>query len=95
MVIVAGYLLVEPMQRGSYLLGCQAVVRQARATQGCLDYAITADLLDPNRIDIFERWESRAAVDAFRGNGPSEEQQSTIVDASVCEYDVSSERRLS
>jgi quinol monooxygenase YgiN len=95
MVIVAGYLLVEPMQRDSYLLGCQAVVRQARETRGCLDYAITADLLDPNRIDIFERWESRASLDAFRGSGPSEEQQSSIVYASVCEYDVSSERRLS
>jgi len=94
MVIVAGYLLVEPLQRDSYLLRCQGVVRQARATQGCLDYAITADLLDPNRIDIFERWESRAAVDAFRGSGPSEEQQTSIVYASVCEYDVSSERRL-
>ena len=94
MVIVAGYLVVEPLQRDSYLLGCQAVVQQARGTPGCLDYAISADLLDPNRIAIFERWESRAAVEAFRGSGSSEEQQGAIVFASVSEYDVSSERRL-
>jgi hypothetical protein len=47
MVIVAGYLVVEPRQRDSYLAGCKAVVRRARRTGGCLDFAISADLLDP------------------------------------------------
>src|SRR5215831_18602110 len=94
MVIVAGYLVVEPSQRDGYLAGCMAVVQQARRTPGCLDFAISADLLDPSRIDIFERWESRAAVDAFRGSGPSDEQQDSIVSASVSEYAVGGERRL-
>jgi quinol monooxygenase YgiN len=89
MVIVAGYLVVEPLERDRYLLGCKEVVQQARRTPGCLDFAITADLLDPTRIDIFERWESHAAVDAFRGSGPTEEQQGSIVSASVSDYDVS------
>jgi quinol monooxygenase YgiN len=94
MVIVAGYLVVEPRQRDGYLVGCKGVVQQARRTPGCLDFAISADLLDPSRVDIFERWESRAAVDAFRGSGPSDEQQGAIVSASVSEYDVGGERRL-
>jgi quinol monooxygenase YgiN len=94
MVIVAGYLVVEPLQRDSYLVACKAVVQRARRTQGCLDFAISADLLDPSRIDVFERWESQAAVDAFRGGGPSDEQQASIVSASVSEYDVGDERRL-
>jgi quinol monooxygenase YgiN len=94
MVIVAGYLLVEPAQRDGYLVGCKAVVHRARRTPGCLDFAISADLLDPSRIDVFERWESQAAVDAFRGSGPSGEQQGSIVSASVSEYDVGDERRL-
>jgi quinol monooxygenase YgiN len=94
MVIVAGYLVVEPLQRDSYLAGCKAVVQQARRTPGCLDFAISADLLDPSRVDIFERWESQAAVNAFRGSGPSDEQQGSIVSASVSEYAVGGERRL-
>src|ERR1700742_15317 len=89
MVIVAGYLIVEPSQRESYLFGCKAVVDQARRAPGCLDYAISADLIDPARVDIFERWESHGAVDAFRGSGPSDEQQGSIVRASVSEYEVS------
>ena len=70
------------------------VVRQARRTPGCLEYAISADLLDPDRIAVFERWESQAAVDAFRGSGPSDGQQAVIVSASVSEYDVGGRRQL-
>jgi quinol monooxygenase YgiN len=94
MVIVAGHICVEPLKRESYLTECRDVVRQARRTPGCLDYAISADLLDPSRIDVFERWESQAAVDAFRGSGPSDEQQGAIVSASVSEYDVGGQRQL-
>jgi quinol monooxygenase YgiN len=94
MVIVAGYLLVEPSERDSYLVGCKAVVERARSTRGCLDFTISADLLDPSRIDVFERWESQAAVDAFRGSGPSDEQRGSIVSASISEYHVRDERRL-
>jgi quinol monooxygenase YgiN len=94
MLIVAGYLVVDPSQRDNYLEDCGAVVRQARKSPGCLDFAISADLIEPDRIDIFERWESRVALDKFRGSGPSDEQQDSIISASVCEYDVGSEQRL-
>ncbi len=93
-VIVAGYLVVEPQQRDEYLLGCEAVVQQARQTPGCLDFAISADLIERDRINIFERWESLSAVEEFRGDGVSEEQQGAIVDASVSEYHVGSQRLL-
>ena len=92
MVIVAGHLIVDPMERDGYLAGCLDVVEQARRTAGCLDFAITADLLDPARVDIFERWESQAAVDAFRGSGPTDEQGAAIVSASVAEDDVAGVR---
>jgi quinol monooxygenase YgiN len=94
MVIVAGYLVVDPVRREGYLSECKGVVQQARRTPGCLDFAISADLLDPSRVDIFERWESRAAVDAFRGSGPSDGHRGSIVSASVSEYDVGGERWL-
>ena len=94
MLIVAGYLVVDPIQRESYLEDCKAVVRQARNSPDCLDFAISADLIESDRIDIFERWESRVALDEFRGSGPSDGQQGSIVWASVCEYDVGGEQRL-
>jgi quinol monooxygenase YgiN len=94
MVIVAGHVTVEPQQRESYLAGCVSVVEQARRAAGCLDFAIAADLVDPGRVNIFERWESQAAVEAFRMGGPSDEQGAAMLSASVAEYDVVDVRPL-
>jgi quinol monooxygenase YgiN len=94
MIIVAGHIVVDPAQREAYLADCVSVVEQARRSAGCLDYAITADLVDPGRIDIFERWESRAAVEAFRGSGPSDDQTAAMLSASVAEYGVADMRSL-
>ena len=94
MVIVAGHLIVDPQQRQSYLADCASVVEQARRAPGCLDFSITADLLDPGRIAILERWESQAAVETFRGSGPTDEQGAAMLAASVAEYDVADVRSL-
>lgn len=94
MVIVAGHVVVDPQERDDYLSGCHDVVCQARRAAGCLDFALSADLVDPGRVNIFERWESQAAVEAFRGGGPSDEQGAAIRAASVAEYDVEGERSL-
>jgi quinol monooxygenase YgiN len=93
-VIVAGHVVVDPEQRDDYLAGCVEVVRQARRAPGCLDFSLSADLLEPGRVNIYERWESHAAVEAFRGSGPSDEQGATIRAASVSEYDIGDERSL-
>ncbi|MDG4667514.1 antibiotic biosynthesis monooxygenase family protein [Mycobacterium sp. 236(2023)] len=95
MVIVAGHLVVQPQDRAEYLRGCVGVVEEARRAPGCLDFSISADLLDPGRINVYERWESRAAVDVFRGSGPSDEQQVSMLSAAVSEYDVVDVRVLS
>ena len=94
MVIVAGHVIVGREKRDDYLDGCGPVVEQARSAPGCLDFAISADLLDATRINIFERWDSQDAVGAFRGSGPDDVQTEMIVSAAVSEYDVSGERGL-
>jgi quinol monooxygenase YgiN len=94
MVIVTGHLLVDPAARAAYLDECREVVALARATAGCVHFALSADLLDEGRIDVCEVWESQAAVDAFRGSGPSDGQQQAILGARVDEHDVSATRTL-
>jgi quinol monooxygenase YgiN len=89
MIIVAGQILVEAAQRQAYLQSCIEVTEQARNAPGCLDFALTADLVTAGRINVFERWESAAAVRAFRGDGPSQEQQAEMISGSVSEYEVS------
>lgn len=94
MIIVTGHLLVAPEAREGYLADCVPILEQARSTAGCLDFALSADLLDPGRINILERWESRQAVEAFRGSGPSDGQAGTILAAEVAEYEVSGSQSL-
>ncbi len=94
MVIVAGHITVEPQQRESYLAGCVSVVERARGAAGCLDFAITADPIDPGRVNIFERWESQAALDTARGNAPGFEQGAVMLSVSVADYDVADVRPL-
>lgn len=94
MVIVAGHITVEPRQRGSYLGGCLSIIELARGSAGYLDFSITAGLIDPGRVNIFERWESRAAVETFRSSGPSDEQSAVMLSASVAEYGVADVRPL-
>ncbi|MBJ8340744.1 antibiotic biosynthesis monooxygenase [Antrihabitans sp. YC3-6] len=94
MIIVAGHITVEPAQRASYLTGCVVIVEQAREADGCLDVAISADLVDPSRINIFERWDSQATLDTFRRTGPGSDQDEAMLSVAVEEYDVTSVRPL-
>ncbi|NNE96064.1 MAG: antibiotic biosynthesis monooxygenase [Acidimicrobiales bacterium] len=88
MIIVSGFLKVDPDQRTSYLEGCRHVVRAARATKGCVDFHISADLIEADRINIFEQWESTEAVETFRGSGPTDDQQTAIIDAKVLQHKI-------
>lgn len=90
MLIIAGHLVVRPTARDGYVADCAEVVEAARAAPGCLDFSITADSTDPERIRIYERWEDEAQLLAFRGSGPSSSQQEAIVDADVKRYGISS-----
>src|SRR5689334_10290476 len=93
-IIVTGYLRVDPADRDRYLATCVEVVEAARHAPGCLDFALSADLVDTGRINILERWNDRAALDAFRGAGVSDDQGAMIREARVAEFAVADETLL-
>jgi quinol monooxygenase YgiN len=89
MIIVAGSLYLDAAERDRYLAAVADVARQARAAGGCLDFVQAADPIDPERINIFERWESDADLERFRASGePGEEDPPTplLRDAHVRKY---------
>ncbi len=88
MIIVAGFMRVDPVERADYLIGCVEVARAARSSEGCVDFHLSADPLESDRINIFEQWESVEAVETFRGSGPSDDQQAAIIEASVQQYEI-------
>ena len=88
MIIVAGALTVNPEERDSYLEGCVRVVSAARQAQGCLDFAVSPDLLEPGRINVYERWSSDEDLQRFRGSGPDAGQLAELLEVRVTEYAV-------
>jgi quinol monooxygenase YgiN len=65
-IIIAGVLLVDPTERAAYLEAASHATAMARSAPGCLDFAQSPDPLDPERINIYERWETAEALQAFR-----------------------------
>jgi quinol monooxygenase YgiN len=64
------------------------VVAAARRAKGCLDFAVSADPVDPSRVNVFERWCSRESLQAFRGAGPSDDIARRILEINAREYRV-------
>lgn len=89
MFIVAGTLYVDPTERDAYLASCVEAVRAARSAPGCVDFAVSADLVEPGRINVYERWESDEQLLAFRGSGPTDEQAAAILGAEVHKFRIS------
>ncbi|BDT93070.1 MULTISPECIES: putative quinol monooxygenase [Nocardia] len=92
MLIVAGCLRVTDRER--YLDSCREVVALARAAEGCLDFSLGADLIESDRVNVYERWATRAAVERFRGTGTSGDLDAQIVSADVREFEYETETRL-
>jgi quinol monooxygenase YgiN len=61
-IIVAGHFVVDPGQREEFLRGRAEVMQASRSEAGCITYAFSPDPLDPGRVLLFERWESKAAL---------------------------------
>ena len=91
-VIVAGHITVEPQQCESYLAGCARIVEQARRAVGCLDVAICADLVDPGRVNIFERWSRRRRWRPSAAAALTRKQRLAMLTVSVQEYDIADVR---
>jgi quinol monooxygenase YgiN len=87
-IIVAGTLRVDPATRADYLQAVAAATAMARTAPGCLDFAQSADPLEPDRINIYERWESDDHLEAFRSL-PAEGQIPPMRSADVHRYRIS------
>ncbi len=98
MVIVGGSFEVEPDQREEFLAGRREAIRAARAEVGCLEYTVTADPIEPDRVVLYERWADQAALDAHlaasRQAPPPPPGGVAPKSATVIVYEVSGERKL-
>ena len=88
MLIIAGYSTVDAEKQDEYVAAFRDLVQRARAYEGCLDVAVTADPVDPTRIYVFEVWDSEESLQKWRkiANAPSVD----ILRSDVKKYEISS-----
>jgi quinol monooxygenase YgiN len=100
MVIVGGWFEVEPSERDAFVAGRLDGMRRSRAEQGCIEYVLAPDPVDPGRVVLFERWEGQADLDAHlaaareRPAAPAEGASVAPKSVTIRVYDVSGERPL-
>ena len=88
MIIVAGHIRVAGSNRTIFLEGSTEAVRLARGKSDCLDFTVSADVVDPERVNVYERWVNRSALMTFRGEGPSDALNALIISSEVQEFEV-------
>lgn len=92
MLIIAGSVQVDADRRDEFVAAHQDLVARARKAPGCCDVAITADPLDPGRVNNFERWASRDQLDAWRKVANAPDTGIRFISDSVMEYRVTDAR---
>lgn len=70
MLIVTGHLVLDADDRDAHVAASADAVRLARTAPGCLDFGVSADPVDPRRVNVRERWARREDLAAFRASDP-------------------------
>ena len=94
MLIITGHLTVDPAERDAYVAAHVDLVQRARQAPGCLDLAITADPVDPARVNNLERWDSEADLEAWRKVAHAPHSVPQITGGDVRRYVVAGEQAL-
>lgn len=90
MLIVSGRIYVRAGARQKFVESSAEAVVAARTFPGCRDFVVAADPIEPDRVNVYEEWDSEEALLSFRGSGPDADLSSSIVRAKVMRHVVSS-----
>lgn len=76
-ILVTGTLTFEePEERDAYIEAAKAGMRKCRAEDGCEEFVLAPDPIEPSRVVLSQRWRDRAALNAHiaeetrSGDGP-------------------------
>jgi len=91
-LIIAGYFDFDPAERDQFIREREEATRRSRAEEGCLAYAFSPDPLEPDRVLLYERWESKEALAAHVAGMQRDPQPAgsiTPISREVLQYEVS------
>jgi quinol monooxygenase YgiN len=96
-VIVQGVFTVDPDERERFVEASIGGMRSSRAEDGCLEYVMAADPLDPERVILSERWESMDHLTqhlAQQRSGSAGHERPAPRDVQITLFEVASSRPL-
>jgi quinol monooxygenase YgiN len=88
MIIVSGRIYITPGTRDAFLADSAVAMRAARRAPGCRDFVVVGDPLEPDRVNVYEEWDSSVDLLAFRGDGPGPAFTALIVRADVSRHEI-------
>ena len=88
MIIVSGRIQAKPGARDAFLTASRAAIVAARAAPGCRDFIVAPDPLEPNRVNVYEEWETADDLERFRGDRPGPDLTVSINHADVGRHEV-------
>ncbi len=62
MIIVEGSARIPEGAWGQAQAAMEIMIKASREEAGCIEYAYSRDLIDPNLLRIIERWKDKAAL---------------------------------
>jgi quinol monooxygenase YgiN len=97
-VIVQGVFFLDPDERDRFVETSVEGMRSSRQEEGCLEYVMAVDPLDPERAILSERWESmdhlQVHLDRQRNAPPSAEARPMPRSAEITLFEVATSRPL-
>lgn len=90
MLIVSGKLYLKTGAMKKFLAASAQAVALARSSPGCRDFVVAADSIEPDRVNVYEEWESENALFTFRGSEPDRDMWSVIIRAEVFRHVIAS-----
>ena len=91
MLIIAGTFDVDPARREEFIAGREAAMRESRNEAGCIAYVLSADPLEPGRVYLYERWESKEHLAphlARLGTRPPDPDGVPVLAADLQQYEI-------
>ena len=86
--IVSGKLRIKSGCRNEFIERSIHSIELARKTEGCSDFSVSSDPIDPDRVNVYEMWVSRKALEGFRNSGTEDDLFSLVESFDVSEYEI-------
>lgn len=80
----------DSADEAKFLASSAEAVALARKASGCRVFVVAADPMEPDRVNVYEEWESEEAFLKFRGRGLDSDMRSDIIRAEVFRHAISS-----